>query len=66
MRIPYTYIYKPQYRKINTIYTIIPALNKYDNTCKRVSDHSKCGNNNESKNIDKIVKMPINSKGVSY
>ena len=35
---------KPQYRKINKLYIIISVLNKYKNTCKRVSDHNRYEN----------------------
>ena len=39
VNIPSHMCIKPQYEKVNTIYTFIPALNKYKNTCKRISNH---------------------------
>jgi len=41
------HIRKPQYEKINTLYIIIPTLNKYKNTYKRVGDHNRYGNKNK-------------------
>ena len=54
---------KPQYEKINTIRTFIPALNKCKNTCKRVSDHNRYENMDKQGNKDRIIKIPMNNIG---
>ena len=50
---------KPQYRKINTIYTIISTLNKYKNICKRVNDHDKAIIDKEIKTWKQRYKLMI-------
>jgi len=47
VKIPLHTYAKSQYMNMNAICTIIPALIKYKNTCKMVSDYDKYGNMNK-------------------